>query len=278
MFAGRRLCIATKHEKERVIAPVVERALGVTCFVAEGLDTDQLGTFSGEVVRPYDPLTTAREKCRMAMELTRCDLAIASEGSFGPHPSLVFIPADEEILLFMDALHGLEIWVREISAETNFSGAAIHTTSELLDFADRVKFPSHGVILKDRKEGFTEVVKGITDMEQLQHSYASFIQRYGSCFIETDMRALYNPTRMRVISQAVEALVAKIGSQCPACHTPGFGITAARPGLPCDYCARPTRSVLSYIYSCQKCAFTREELYPKGIQTEDPMYCDACNP
>ena len=39
MFEGRNLVIATKHEKQKVIAPILEKALGVNCFVANDLDT-----------------------------------------------------------------------------------------------------------------------------------------------------------------------------------------------------------------------------------------------
>ena len=92
MFEGRPLIIATKHEKEKVIAPILEKELGVKCFLALDLDTDKLGTFSGEVERHDDPITTARKKCLLAMELTNCDLAVASEGSFGPHPTIFLFP------------------------------------------------------------------------------------------------------------------------------------------------------------------------------------------
>ena len=61
MFEGRKLLIATKHKKEIVIAPILEKELGVTCFVAPDLDTDELGTFTGEVERRDDPFTTARK-------------------------------------------------------------------------------------------------------------------------------------------------------------------------------------------------------------------------
>ena len=74
MFENRRLLIATKHEKEKVLAPLLEAALGVRCFVAENYDTDRLGTFTGEIERTGDPISTARVKCLQAMELHQCDL------------------------------------------------------------------------------------------------------------------------------------------------------------------------------------------------------------
>ena len=278
MFKGRKLIIATKHGKEKVIAPFLEQGLGVKCFVAIDLDTDKLGTFTGEVERNDDPLTTARNKCYMAMDLTNCDLAIASEGSFGPHPTIFFIPADDEILIFVDKINGLEIIVRELSTETNFNGSEIKTKEKLLEFAANANFPSHGLILRKSRYEFADIVKGITNVEELINVFNSLIDKFGTAYIETDMRAMYNPTRMKVIESVAKKLIKKINTLCPVCNMPGFGITNAKEGLPCELCNFPTRSTISYIYSCQKCNYKKEEKYPKGKQTEDPMYCDYCNP
>jgi hypothetical protein len=108
--------------------------------------------------------------------------------------------------------------------------------------------------------------------------YYNLINNFGTAYIETDMRAMYNPTRMNIIERAAEKLIKKIKNHCPVCNMPGFGITDAKEGLPCVICSFPTRSTISYIYSCQKCSYQKEEKYPKGKQTEDPMYCDYCNP
>ena len=122
MFQNRKLLIATKHQKERVIAPILEKELGVTCFVDGAFDTDTLGTFTGEAERELDPVSTAREKCLRAMKLSNCDLGIASEGSFGSHPSIFFVSADDELLIFIDTLNNIEVIVRELSTSTNFYG------------------------------------------------------------------------------------------------------------------------------------------------------------
>lgn len=278
MFKGRDLVIATKHKKEIVIAPLLERELGVKCLVPVNLDTDALGTFTGEVERKADPITTARHKCLLAMELANCDLAIASEGSFGPHPSLFFVHADDEFLLFMDKKNNLEIIVRELSMETNFNGLVIATKRELDEFADKVKFPSHGLIVRKSDTDFIEMEKGITNPRKLAEVYHHFAKLYGSMYVETDMRALYNPSRMAVIEKATVKLVHKINSLCPSCNTPGFGISVAKPGLPCELCHFPTRSTLSHTYTCQKCWCSKEEKYPNNKHFEDPTYCDICNP
>jgi hypothetical protein len=83
---------------------------------------------------------------------------------------------------------------------------------------------------------------------------------------------------LKVIERAAIKLVEKINSLCPNCSMPGFEITNTQKGLPCNQCNFPTQSTLSYIYTCKKCFFIKEEKFPKGKHTEDPMYCYVCNP
>jgi hypothetical protein len=277
-FKNRKLLIATKHQKEKVIAPIVERELGVTCFIDNTLDTDILGTFTGEVERELDPVSTVREKCLQAMKLNNCDLGIASEGSFGPHPSIFFVNADDEFLIFIDTLNNVEVIVREISTTTNFNGKQVQNQKELIEFADQIGFPTHGLILSKLKDEKTEIHKGITDIENLKNSFELLWAKYNSVYVETDMRAMFNPTRMNVIKNATKKLVQKIKSTCPQCKTPGFGITDSKKGLKCSLCGLPTDSILSYIYICNHCQFSKEEIYPLNKTTEDPMYCNNCNP
>ena len=140
------------------------------------------------------------------------------------------------------------------------------------------KFPSHGLILKASKTDTIDMVKGVTDLQYLKDAYHRLSQKYGHVYAETDMRALYNPSRMAVIETVAKKLVTKIKSTCPECNTPGFGVTDLKKGLPCDLCGFPTKSTLSLIYSCQKCQHTKEDMYPNTKKVEDPMYCDFCNP
>ncbi|GAB4165362.1 MAG: hypothetical protein Tsb0033_27090 [Winogradskyella sp.] len=277
-FKGRKLIVATKHKKELVISPILEKALGVHCFTDPNFDTDFFGTFSGETPRLKPPLETARLKCLSAMERNDCDLGVASEGSFGPHPTMYFANADDEILILIDKKNNLEIKVRALSTETNFNGKVIHNLEELLAFAELVKFPSHGVILKTSELDTDGMIKDITTLPQLQNAFKLMHKTHNKVYVETDMRAMYNPMRMNVIAEAARKLTKKIQSLCPECHTPGFGITDLKKGLPCKFCGSPTQSTLSLIYKCDKCSFSKEDFYPNDKTTEDPMYCDYCNP
>jgi hypothetical protein len=56
LFENRKLIIATKHKKEEVIGPLIQSALGVIPFTDKRLDTDTLGTFTGEIERTVSPI------------------------------------------------------------------------------------------------------------------------------------------------------------------------------------------------------------------------------
>jgi hypothetical protein len=277
-FEGRSLAIATMHGKDSVISPQVEQRLGVRPFVPQGLDTDVLGTFTGEISREGDALATLRAKCRMAANQTGCDLVVASEGSFGPHPSLFFSQAGDELVMLADYRYDLEIVGRELTFKTNFAGSDISDAGSLMAFAERSGFPSHALILRESAGSPAPIIKGLDNGRALLQAYGEILERCGRVYAETDMRACFNPTRMASIGLATAKMVDKALTSCPACRTPGFGVTDARHGLRCSACHCPTASVLSHIYTCARCRTTEEKMYPYGRMTEDPMYCNQCNP
>lgn len=278
IFAGRDLVIATMHGKEKVMAPVLERELGTRIILPAGFDTDRFGTFSGEVSRPKDPLETARMKCRAAAEETGCSLIVASEGSFGPHPGMFFIPSDDELVVLIDLERGREYKARELTTRTNFKGAMLHTWEQVKDFATQVLFPSHAVIVRKAAGAYDELVKGICDWSQLESVSENLLKQYGQVFIETDMRAMHNPTRMAVIATATECLTSIIKQLCPGCSAPGYDVQKAMPGLPCELCGAPTSSTLSYLWACVECGHEEEKYFPHQKTVESAMYCDRCNP
>ena len=277
-FNGRKLVIATMHEKQRVIAPIIESKLGVKCILDKTLNTDLFGTFSGDIERIDSVIEVLRAKCTQAMKATKTDLAIASEGSFGCHPFSFFSPANEEWLMFLDRKNQLEIVEKVISLETNLNGAYVKSEQELLAFANKCNFPSHALIIKDQEKNFSFLQKGICSNNKLIKQFYKCMLTHGFVYVETDMRALFNPTRMKVIERTTQKLLDKIMNCCPACETPGFGIVNVIDGLPCELCNYGTKSTLYHVYSCQKCDHSNKLIYPTGKIFEDPMYCDRCNP
>lgn len=278
LFENRKLVVATRHKKEAAILPHLQPALGIIPIVPDDLDTDRFGTFSGEVERVADALNTVRQKCRYAMQQYGCDLGVASEGSFGPHPSSPYIAADDELLIFIDLKHNLEIVVREVSVETNFAASTVESETQLIRFAERCSFPSHALVLKGENKHGKDYRKGLTTYRDLKSAYQILSEQFISITAETDMRAMFNPTRMNVIGQAAAKLVNKILTPCKACDAPGFGVVRNETGLPCAWCGYPTSGLLAHVYKCNTCGFESRHLFPKGEQTADPMYCNHCNP
>ncbi|PSN20135.1 hypothetical protein C7271_03705 [filamentous cyanobacterium CCP5] len=274
--------IATMHHKEQAIAPRLEAALGVKTLVPADFNTDTLGTFTRDMPRPGDQITTARLKAEAALDLTGATLAIASEGSFGPHPQIPWVPCDRELVLLGDRQHNLEIMGQVISTDTNYRSQIIRSIEDAFTFAQAIGFPDHGLVVMaaDNPQPATVIAKGIVTGDALQEAVSMALTESanGTAHIETDMRALYNPTRMEVIAQATEDLLKAIARRCPDCGCPGFREVKRYPGLPCGLCRTPTRLTLAVVYGCQRCQAEQEERYPEGQPTADPAQCPYCNP
>ncbi|MCB9081679.1 MAG: hypothetical protein H6555_08215 [Lewinellaceae bacterium] len=276
----RTVLLATKHGKESSIAPVLETAFSWTIATPPDFDTDQFGTFTGEIDRGDDPLAAARSKALAALEHYPAYTAvIASEGSFGPHPEIPFVASDHELLYFYDRTSALEVHASLLSTQTNYRQQKITDWTALIDLAREVSFPGHRLILRGKSAGQPDqLIKGIGDYPDLEHAYRQFSAAALDIWAETDMRAMYNPTRQTVIRQAAERLVAKLKSPCPACQRPGFDVVRYDEGLPCLWCHSPTRLIQTYYWGCPGCG--HEEARPRqdGLTMADPGYCDACNP
>lgn len=275
-FANSTAVLVSKHKKEEAIAPVLQQ-LNWQLEVYP-LDTDQFGTFSGEIPRQGSPLDAARRKIKEAQQQhTQGTVWLASEGSFGPHPEFPFLPMDHELILCYDAENDLEIIGEAIATDTNYAREAIKSWNQLEEFARAAGFPAHGIILKgDKENSTTKIIKDILDPEGLKKAYYQ-LQDF-SVLAETDMRAMYNPKRMKVIASATENLVQKINSCCPECGTQGFWVKESISGLPCEWCGQPTQLILRQIYECKKCGHRQEKNRADGKESADPMYCNFCNP
>jgi hypothetical protein len=282
LFSNRVAILATMHQKQIVIAPILEQELGIEVRVPENFNTDIFGTFTREVKRSGTQIAAARLKAQKALELTGATLAIASEGSFAPHPSLPYLYSNREIVILLDQENDLEIIGEELSLETNFSHQVMDNIQQAYDFATKIGFPEHGLVVSCQQiaKDSNDIIKGITTEAQLisAWNWAWNNSPDGKVYLETDMRAMYNPTRMKNIEKATYNLLTKIKSHCPQCNLPGFDITKKISGLPCAICAMPTSLLHSVIYQCQKCSFSQEKLFPDGIDFADPGQCMYCNP
>lgn len=282
LFKNRVAILATMHKKEEVISPILENELGIEIVVPEGFNTDQFGTFTGDIERMGDQYDAARHKAMGAMYLYDKTLAFASEGSFGPHPVFPFVPFNREIVVLIDKENDIEISGITTTTETNYGHKVVRNFQEAYEFSIEKGFPEHRVVIKVNQ--FTSdknhMIKGITNKADLENAVEFALKNSydGEIYIETDMRALYNPTRMRSIEAATNNLIKNIFNLCPKCGWPGFKLINKKEGLPCSWCGLPTKLALSYHYHCKKCGYTEEKLYPNGAKQADPGNCQYCNP
>ena len=117
--------------------------------------------------------------------------------------------------------------------------------------------------------------KGVQDADAFHELVKSALALNSSVWLETDMRAHMNPTRMNVIAQTSEKLQALLGSHCPQCQLPGFGLTQLIAGALCKTCHTPTRLPKAAQWSCAKCDYSEN----KALNTwASAAQCDVCNP
>ncbi|WP_258040760.1 DUF6671 family protein [Pseudanabaena sp. BC1403] len=278
-FRDRLMVIATMHRKELAIAPIVQTSLGVRVTVPQDFNSDLFGTFTRDIDRPANQVETAKLKAEKALELINADLSIASEGSFFPHP-ILGIPYNREIVFLLDKKHNFNVYGECLSTDTNFRHQEISSYEQAYDFALKIGFPDHAIVLMpDATTSAKEAIyKGITSENLLKVSVRELLKQSPQIHIETDMRSLYNPTRMSNIAKATEELVRKLQQLCPNCNFVNFDVAERLRGLPCELCGLPTQVTRAHVYRCDRCQFQQEVLFPDEVQTADPMYCSYCNP
>lgn len=273
-FKNKTCLIVSKHQKEVVIAPILNAKLGIICISNATIDTDALGTFTGEIERVKSPYDTVKDKCLLGQDLPGVDFIVANEGSFGAHPFIPFITADEEFICLYDVYEKEFVVEKMLFYETNFSTVKITNVAELDDVLMKLNFPSHGVIL--RTENL--IIKDLFDLDEIRKCVVEMLFLQGYCNIDTDMRAMHNPTRMKCIEQLTMKFTNTLTSTCNQCGWYGFTIVEHKEGLACSLCSRPTKSTLYHLYKCKKCNFEKKKLFPHNKEVEDPTYCDWCNP
>lgn len=279
-FAGRMLVVATMHGKERVLGPALASRLPLAGWSASvGLDTDRFGTFCGSVRRVQSPRIAAEAKARAAAALGH-DLVIASEGSFGPHPVAPFLSCNEEWLVLVDLLHGTVREHRLISLETAHAGRSCESLEELDEFLARVPFPDHALVVRPHQVVVPgdEQHKGIDELAELQLHARKLLASRGQFWVEIDLRAHRNPTRMGVIERAGAAFAAELATLCPRCDEPWFRVVEQVAGLPCSECGSATESTRALRRACSPCGHSILEPRPDGRELEEPRHCSTCNP
>ena len=280
LYKGCCILLPTKHHKSVAIAPPFAQILEAG-ILEHLVDTDTFGTFSGEVERKGSALECARLKCELSLDRTGADYAISSEGSFGPHPSIPFLPSNTEILYFIDRKRGFHLHVADLYYETNYRMAECSTVDELLSFADKAHFPTHALLVRPSPRNIQDLVfKGVYSQDELEAAFSTSLAQSPErkVWVETDMRAHFNPTRMSMISRLAAVMANRLTFLCPQCEMPGWGKISRELGLPCSWCKEPTKELKVEIYGCSKCDYQERKLAENGQIEAEPGRCDFCNP
>ena len=209
--------------------------LGIEVVDVE-VDTDQLGTFSGEIPRTLSELDYAIAKARLAMTERGSDLGMASEGTFSPHPDVPFLTLDKELVVLVDDRLDHVFWECVVSVEVTAMTETVDADADLSSLALRPDLPRHAVIVRaavpSPRSGHgagQAVHKGIRRVSELTSAVQASCAASGTRQAEvmTDFRAHCCPSRQVVIAAAAERLAHRVASCCRECGAAG-GVTGPR--------------------------------------------------
>jgi hypothetical protein len=262
------------HEKHRLAEGSFAELLGATVFAPEHLDTDQFGTFAGDIPRTLSPYHAALVKARLAMQISGAPSALASEGSF---TSLLGLGVENtELLLFIDSERGLELVESSTMDWPLPAGGPIHSVAEAVAFADAVGFPAQGLTLRADDGVGISIVKDIPALDDLTRHVEHGLGAGSTVTLIADYRAHRSPLRAHRIRALCERMALRLATPCPRCASPGFGRVAPERGVPCAQCGRATELIAADIDGCGVCGHQLRR--PRALTVADPGHCDHCNP
>lgn len=151
--------MVTKHHKTETLAQALSGRGGMRLHTVE-VDTDVLGTFTGDIERVAGPVQTAIAKARLGIDATGHHLALASEGSYGPHPVVGLVTHHTEVVAMLDArsdlivvghAEGLAPWTRVkvvFTTEDPMNGSESDLTDDLAQLVRALDPPQHRLIAR----------------------------------------------------------------------------------------------------------------------------------
>ncbi|WP_395713878.1 DUF6671 family protein [Reyranella sp.] len=278
-YTGQAIGLSTIHAKEQAMRPPFRRLLGAHITVAPDVDTDTLGTFSGEIPRPDALVETTFLKAELAFRTLDVDCAVASEGSYGPIVRVPFVASGVEAMAFIDRRRGIRLVETLGTERTNWRLHRFPAGDPAVPEAVKAMgFPRYGVFVISSTDP-TKPIKDLTRLEDVVAAVDSEARRSeeGLAIVIADMRAHRNPTRMQVLRALSWKLARRLQCLCPKCQAPGFGLTQSRRGLPCEACGTPTHWVDFEIDACTACGHAAVRPRKDGRRTAPKRACQSCS-
>lgn len=275
-YCGRSAALATRHAKDVAIAPAFRDVLELEVVVVD-IDTDAFGTFTGHIPRTDSPLNTAIAKARAGMVASGHVIGLASEGTIGPDPLMPFATADIETIVFVDEIRKIVVSETTRSIDTIAVRETVSGDTDLCAVLARADFPNHGVLVRPPNPQAGPIVTGITDQTVLERAISECTSAHGAAVVESDLRACFSPSRMRVIHECATRLAQRLATPCPECASPGWGRIEPARGLPCSACGTFVETAIrADVFGCQSCSATVE--IARSEQLVEPRWCPSCNP
>lgn len=272
-YTGETIVFATMHHKEALATPAFADRLGADVIAPDQLDTDQFGTFAGDIPRILSPLAAATVKARLGMHVTGRSFGMASEGSFIP---TLIGQRNTEILLFIDELRGLRIIEQSSELSPLPSGRTVHNVGDAIHYAETIHFPEQGLTLQARSDDAVLTHKDITSPDSLADLVAGGLRAGMRLTLMPDHRAHQSPARARHIQALCDRMADRLATTCPTCRTPGYGLVDTEAGLLCSLCENPTAAIVADILGCGAC--DHQHRLPRPETRANPATCDYCNP
>lgn len=277
-YAGQVIAFGTMHGKDHQVGPAFAEVLDARLVAPRGIDTDQFGTFTGDIARTLGPLQAARAKARLAMTAADSPYGLASEASYAPLPGLG-LPGHEELLVFLDDTRGIEIVEGERRLSDLPAARPVRTVADATPLVQRIDFGRQAVIVRaGANPPRPPITKGITAFATLRAAIRAAVAASpdGYALLEVDLRAHHNPARQTVLGELGHRLARRLATGCPQCRCPGYGRTGTRIGRPCAACGWPTDLVLADVHGCARCPY--KLAIPRAESTAQPRWCERCNP
>ena len=263
------------------MAPPFRRVLDAEIVVAPQLDTDELGTFSGEVPRPDALVETCAIKAELAFRSLDVDCAIANEGSYGPIDAVPLVPSGVEIMAFLDRKRGIRIIETLSDASHQLAPAALQGgRSQHRQGGEGDRLPAL------RRVRAVQQRHGPSDQERAGHpgrrrlgdepGGQALRGRHGGA----DRRHA-RPSQSHAHARAARAVVAArqaAGASLPEMRCAGLRQIGNRRGLPCEGCAKPTHWVHFEIDGCSVCGHAETRPRKDGRKTAAKLSCASCSP
>ena len=277
-YSQRTAVLATMHDKGRLIAPALRTTIGLEVRDV-AVDTDQLGTFSGDVARTGTPWETAVAKARLGMHATGSRLGLASEGSIGPPPGFPFGVVTVELVVLVDEELDIVVGESSVGYDLITLTANVLPGDDIEALLERGGFPEHGMIVRPATGPATPLQKGIHERKVLDDAIreCAIASPDGRAHVETDLRAHHCPSRRPIIAAAAQRLGERLATCCPTCATPGWGIVRVELGVPCQLCGRAVHLPNADVYGCVACEVGQTVHRPIS-DGADPGRCQWCNP